>query len=149
MIPVKFIEPEIFIDPVNVIVSTFAENTVVPAAPEINVEPVTINDPEIIAEPVYGNDDAAAALSAYDAVAAYDELATLLTVTGNVVAFPFVNVIVALLIDAVVINDPVSIVVPALSAYDAVTAKLEEILYKEPVCNCPGLNCLAIMPTSL
>jgi hypothetical protein len=42
--------------------------------------------------------------------------------------------------DPVVTNDPVSTVTPALSAYDAVTAKLEEILYNEPVCNCPGLN---------
>ena len=70
IIPVKLIDPEIFNDPVNVIVSTLAKNNVVPAAPDINVDPVTINDPEIIAEPVYGNDDAAAALSAYDAVTA-------------------------------------------------------------------------------
>jgi hypothetical protein len=52
MMPVKLIDPEMFIEPVKVIVSTFAENTVDPAAPDINVEPVTINDPEIIAEPV-------------------------------------------------------------------------------------------------
>ena len=72
--PFKFIEPETFMDPVNVIVSTFAENIVDPTAPDINVDPVTINDPDIIALPVYGNDDAAAALSAYDAVVANDEL---------------------------------------------------------------------------
>lgn len=129
-----------FIEPVNVIVSTFAENTVEPADPDKNVDPVTINDPDIIALPVYGKDDAADALSAYDAVAAYDALDTLLTVTGNVVALPFVNVIVALLTDAVTSNELVSTVTPAFCAYDAVTAKLDEILYKEPVCNCPGLN---------
>lgn len=72
--PFKFIEPETFMDPVNVIVSTFAENTVAPEAPDKNVDPVTINDPEIIAEPVYGNVAAAAALSAYDAVDANEEL---------------------------------------------------------------------------
>jgi hypothetical protein len=72
MMPVKFIDPEIFIEPVNVIVSTLAENTVEPAAPEINVEPVTINEPEIIADPVYGNVGAAIALSAYDAVVEKD-----------------------------------------------------------------------------
>jgi hypothetical protein len=62
-----------FIEPVKVIVSTFAENTVDPAAPDINVEPVTINDPEIIAEPVYGNVAAAAAFNAYDAVVENDD----------------------------------------------------------------------------
>lgn len=53
--PVKFIEPDIFIEPVNMIVSTLDENTVDPADPVRNVDPVTINEPDIIALPVYGN----------------------------------------------------------------------------------------------
>jgi hypothetical protein len=136
----------------------------------------------------------------YDAVAAYDELATLSTVIGNVVASPLVKVIVAFdmlavvnklpvfvgtngaydalnacvayedvpvnvpvndpvnepvvydevnaLKELVVTNDPVSIVVPAFAAYDAVIAKLDEISYNDPVRNCPGLNCLAITAIS-
>lgn len=59
-----------FIDPVNDIVSTFAEKIVDPALPDKNVEPVTINEPDIIALPVYGNVAAADALRAYDAVVA-------------------------------------------------------------------------------
>ena len=61
------------------------------------------SDPVITALPKNGN---AFALSAYDAVNAYDaEIAfvTLLTVTGNVVPLPRVNVIVELLTDAVFI----------------------------------------------
>ena len=32
-------------------------------------------------------------------------------------------------------------------SYEEVIAYDADILYKEPVCNCPGLNCLAIMST--
>lgn len=63
-----------FNEPVNVRVSTFAVNNVVPAAPKNDVDPVTINEPEMMADPVNGKDEAAAAFNAYEAVAAYDEL---------------------------------------------------------------------------
>jgi hypothetical protein len=47
-------------------------------------------------------------LEAYDAVNAYEALATLFTVTGNVELFPLVKVIVALLAEAVINKLPVS-----------------------------------------
>jgi hypothetical protein len=67
-----FTDPEMFTDPVIVNVSAFVENIVLPCAPAIFVEPVTVNDPEIIAEPVNGNVGvtfcANPAVTAYDAV---------------------------------------------------------------------------------
>lgn len=45
-----------------------------PVIENVLIEPVTVNDPLIIALPVYGNDEATAALSAYDAVRAYELL---------------------------------------------------------------------------
>ena len=81
---------------------------------------------------------------------------TLLVVRLNVLPSPLVNVVVALLIDAVVNNEPVLTVAPAfkaklavtaydeltaceaeiaLSALEAVISKLPVIVFPKPVCN--------------
>jgi len=50
--------------------------------------------------------------------------------------------------DDVVTNEPVLILdPPPFIEYEEVIEYDADILYKEPVCNCPGLNCLAIMST--
>jgi hypothetical protein len=76
------------------------------------IDPVTPNDPEIIAEPVNGN------------VLVTDPVAT---VTLNVLASPLVNVITLLTADAVTSNEPVLTVTPAFKAYDAVIACEAEV----------------------
>jgi hypothetical protein len=70
------------------------------------VEPVIIKLPDIIALPVYGKDE---------------PTEPVFTVIGNVVPLPFVNVIIFEETDAVINNEPVS-VLPPFNAKEAVVA---------------------------
>jgi hypothetical protein len=122
------------------------------------------NDPVITALPENGNPvPDPPAFSAYDAVNEYDddnEFITLLTVTGNVVPLPRVNVIVELLTDAVfiLVNECDAVLendadvaknayddVFANNAYDADSAhdavpKNEPVISYDPVGSCDILN---------
>jgi hypothetical protein len=100
-------ELKFVVAPIEIFVETFPpplltnKPLIVPFEPLVEIEPVTPKDPVISADPVKGN--AAPPLP-------------VLTVIGNVVPLPLVNVIVFEDIDAVVI---------AFGAKDAVEAKLE------------------------
>jgi hypothetical protein len=107
------------------------------------------NDPVITALPEKGNPvPDPPAFSAYDAVNEYDddnEFITLLTVTGNVVPLPRVNVIVELLTDAVYILVNECDAVLENNAYDADEAheavpKNEPVISYDPVGSCDMLN---------
>jgi len=74
-------------------------------------DPVTPKLPVIWAEPVYGNGGVE---GAYDALKAYDEVkgTKVDKFKLNVLPFPFVNVILGFENEAVVNNEPVSVVPP-------------------------------------
>jgi hypothetical protein len=105
------------------------------------VLPITLNEPVITAEPVNGNGFEAGAFKANEAVVAndaevandadvailaVDAFCTLLTVIPNVDASALVNVISALLIDAVVTNEPVLMGI-TFNANDAVVANEADV----------------------
>jgi hypothetical protein len=84
-----------------------------PVNPPVDVVgPVTTKDPLIVADPVYGNIDPPPPPE------------PVLTVIGNVLPSPFVNVIVFRFTEAVVNSDPVFVEppVPPFKAYEAVRA---------------------------
>ena len=105
-------ELKFVVAPIEIFVETFPpplltnKPLIVPFEPDVEIEPVTPNDPVISADPVKGNDATTLPV---------------LTVIGNVVPLPLVNVIVFEDIDAVVI---------AFGAKDAVEAKLELTAFK-------------------
>ena len=76
--------------------------------PVIDVEfndPVISNDPDITALPVYGNDEAAVALSAYEAVKVYDD-------EMEYDEVPCSDPVIPPRIDPVTINEPDTIALP-------------------------------------
>ena len=124
-------ELKFVVEPIEMFVETFPppllKNTplMVPFEPDVEIEPVTPNDPVISADPVKGN-------------AAPPPPLPVLTVIGNVVPLPLVNVIVFEDTDAVTkafgVNEAVEakLELTAFKTYEAVTA-FDAVPKSEPV----------------
>ena len=124
-------ELKFVVEPIEIFEATFPppkltnKPLMVPFEPDVEIEPVTPNDPVISADPVKGN-------------AAPPPPLPVLTVIGNVVPLPLVNVIVFEDTDAVTIafgvNEAVEakLELTAFKTYEAVTA-FDAVPKSEPV----------------